>query len=225
MRRAGIALALVAALGAATWSAPAATSETPPAKLVSGEPSHDAAKLDAVFAQFKLTRLSGKFSEEKHIALLARPLKSSGTVFFDRDRGISRMTVTPKPEHVVLTKTSLRITKNQKTETIPLDKSKDLRAFALVFPAMLRGDRAEIEHAFGIGLYGRTDDWWAVALTPSNESLGKLIKKVVVIGHKTRLVSLQVVEASGDTTDTQFTDIHENADVPDSEIATAFGSS
>ena len=76
-----------------------------------------------------------------------------------------------------------------------------------------------------LGVYGNTADWWAVSLVPSNESLKKLVAKVIVTGHGNKLVSLQVVEASGDTTDTEFTDILENADVPDTEIATAFGSS
>ena len=179
-----------------------------------------------MFAHLQLDRLSCKFSEQKHIALLARPLRSTGTILFERDRGIARATLTPRAESAVLTRTSLRIRKDGHTEEIPLDKSKDLRAFALIFPTLLRGDRAEIERSFEIGLYGSAGgavSWWALAFTPKSDSLRALVRRVVVFGRGGEIAALQVAEASGDTTDTRLTDVKKNGDVPDAEIAAAFG--
>jgi outer membrane lipoprotein-sorting protein len=220
-RWAAAAIAAVLAVGSGLVVAAPAV-DAPPATLVSGEPAKGAA-IDPVFKLLALQRLGCKFSEEKRVALLARPLKSTGTIYFERDKGIARTTLTPKVQHVVLTKTTLRITTDKKSEEIPLDKSKDLKAFALIFPSVLRGDRAELEKSFTVGLYGSDKDWWALAFTPKTDSMKKLIKRVVVFGKKTDLVSLQIVEASGDTTDTRLTDIQKNADVPDAEIAKAFG--
>ncbi|MBA3455357.1 MAG: outer membrane lipoprotein carrier protein LolA [Deltaproteobacteria bacterium] len=218
-----IALAIMAIMAIAAGPAAAApATETPPASLISGAPAQGAA-INPVFKLLELQRLGCKFSEEKRVALLARPLKSTGTIYFERDKGIARTTLTPKVQHVVLTKTTLRIKTDKKSEEIPLDKSKDLKAFALIFPTLLRGDRAELEKSFAIGLYGSDKDWWALAFTPKTDSLKKLIKRVVVFGKKTDIVSLQIVEASGDTTDTRLTDLLKNADVPDAEIAKAFG--
>jgi outer membrane lipoprotein-sorting protein len=223
------ALALVASL--AILGGPAVASSgpvdpvdnaAPPATLVSGEPARGAAT-DPIFALLKLERLRCSFREEKRVALLARPLTSTGTITFDRGRGIARSTLTPRPEHVVLTRTTLRIRTDKKTEEIPLDKSKDLKAFALIFPTLLRGDRAELERAFDIGLYGSARDWWALAFTPKTASLKKMVKRVVVFGRRTGVVSLQIIESSGDTTVTRLTDLRRNAEVPDTEIAAAFG--
>jgi outer membrane lipoprotein-sorting protein len=217
-------ITIIAALAGPAIGDPASRAgDRPPAKLTSGEPTHDVSKIEPVFSHFKVDRLSCKFTEEKHIALLARPLKSTGTIYFDHDKGIARTTLTPKHEQVVLTTTSLRIRKNNRTEEIPLDKSKDLKAFALIFPTLLRGNRAELERAFDIGLYGSDVDWWALVFTPKAESLRALVRRVVVVGRKAELVSLQISEASGDTTDTQLTDVARNGDVPDADIATAFG--
>ena len=202
--------------------APKAASDAPPAGLVTGDAARGTA-LDPVFAHFKLERLSCKFSEEKHIALLARPLRSSGTIYFERDKGIARTTLQPKVSQVVLTRTTLRIRKDQHSEEIPLDKSKDLKAFALIFPSLLRGERSELERAFELGLYGSDRDWWALAFTPKTDSLKKLVKRVVVFGKQGEVVALQVTEASGDTTDTRLTEVRRNADVPDAELAAAFG--
>lgn len=216
--RAAMALALAIASGAAAET----KAEAPPANLVSGDAAHGAA-LDPVFAHFRLARLACTFSEEKHIALLAKPLRSSGTIYYDRDKGIARTTRTPRPEHVVVTRTTLRFRKGDHTEEIPLDKSKDLKAFALIFPTVLRGERGELEKSFDIGLYGSDAAWWALAFTPKTDSLRAMVRRVVVFGHKSELVALQVVEASGDTTETQLSEIRTNGAVPDAEIASAFG--
>jgi outer membrane lipoprotein-sorting protein len=219
--RAAVAMALAIA-GIASGAAAETKTEAPPANLVSGDAAHGAA-LDPVFAHFRLARLACTFSEEKHIALLAKPLRSSGTIYYDRDKGIARTTKAPKPEHVVVTRTTLRFRKGDHTEEIPLDKSKDLKAFALIFPTVLRGDRGELERSFDIGLYGSDAAWWALAFTPKTDSLRAMVRRVVVFGHKAELVALQVVEASGDTTETQLSEIRTNGAVPDAEIASVFG--
>ena len=219
----GVALAIAVLAGVRAVAGPAAEAgDEPPASLLSGEAVHGSA-IEPVFAHLKLDRLACKFSEQKHIALLARPLRSTGTIYFARDKGIARTTFTPRPEQVVLTKASLRIRKDGRTEEIPLDKSKDLKAFALIFPTLLRGDRAEIAEAFEIGLYGSDRAWWALAFTPKSDSLRALVRRVVVFGRQGEIVSLEVAEVSGDTTDTHLTDMKKNADVPDAEITAAFG--
>ncbi len=199
---------------------PALAAPGPPAKLMTGTAAHGAAT-DPVLAHVKLDRMSCTFTEEKHVALLARPLRSSGRIIFDRTKGISRTTLAPKKQQVVLTPTTLRMKSAGHTEEVPLDKSKDLRAFATVFPTLLRGDRKELEAAFELGVYSDAD-WWALTLTPKADSLKKLVKQVTVVGNKSELVSLQITEASGDTTETQLAEIKKNGDVPDSEITTAF---
>jgi outer membrane lipoprotein-sorting protein len=196
--------------------------DAPPATLISGEPARSA-KQDPVFKLLEQQRLACTFTEEKHVALLARPLTSSGTIVFDRDKGIVRAVLKPKPQKVVLTKTSLKIVKGKTVEEIPLDKSKDLKAFALIFPTLLRGERFALEKSFDIGLYGSEADWWALTFAPRSAALKKFVKTVTVFGKKTDVVALRIVEASGDSTDTQLADVRLNKDVPDTEIAAAFG--
>jgi hypothetical protein len=218
---AGAARIAAAAPPAPPPAAPAA-SDGPPANLMSGPPAHGAA-LDAVFARLQLQRLRCAFHDQKRIALLARPLQSSGVITFDRDRGIVRSTTAPHAEKAVLTRTALRIQRGDHVEDIPLDRSKDLQAFALIFPTLLRGERPAIERSFDIALYGRAEGWWALELTPRSDSLRALVRRVVVFGRAGELAALQITETSGDTTDTRLSDLHKNGDVPDAEIAAAFG--
>ena len=211
-----------ASRGSPGTPATGSASNEPPASLLSGTPAHGAA-IDPVFARLQLQRLRCAFHDQKHIALLARPLQSTGVITFDRDRGIVRSTSAPHAEKAILTRTALRIQKGGRIEDIPLDKSKDLQAFALIFPTLLRGERAAIERSFDVALYGRADAWWALELTPRADSLRALVRRVVVFGRAGELVALQIVEASGDTTDTRLSEVKKDGDVPDAEIAAAFG--
>ena len=89
-----VALAIVANVAiVAIWVGPA-HADAPPDTLISGEPARGGA-IDQVFKLLELKRLGCKFTEEKRVALLARPLKSTGTIYFDRDKGIARTTLTP----------------------------------------------------------------------------------------------------------------------------------
>lgn len=196
--------------------------DPPPPGLVAGVPSRGAS-LDAVIAHFTFDRLMCRFSEDKRVALLARPLKSTGMIYFDRAKGVVRKTSTPRPGEVMVTNDVVRIRDGRRVETIPLAKSRELRAFAMVFPTILRGDRAELEHSFEMGLYGREKGWWAIAFTPRSDALRAMITRVLVFGRGTDIISFQVSEASGDRTDTQLSDIAVNADVSDAVIASAFG--
>ncbi|HET9621049.1 MAG TPA: outer membrane lipoprotein carrier protein LolA [Kofleriaceae bacterium] len=196
--------------------------EPPVATLLAGPAAHGAA-LDPVLAKITFDRMQCKFSEEKHVALLAKPLRAAGAIVFDRARGVARITTAPKPSRVVLTAQALTITTGDHTEQIPLDKMRDLRAFALIVPTLFRGERAELERSFELALYGDARASWALAFVPRADALKKLVRRVVVRGHADALIGLQIVEASGDTTDTQLTEVVTNARVADREIATAFG--
>ena len=211
-------LAALLTLGAVAHAEPPAAC---PRAVVS-----DRAVLDPLFDLLRLDRLErlkAQFSEEKQIALLARPLRQTGTIYFDRTRGIARLTITPRPERMVLTATTLRIEKGHKLEEIRLDKSKALKAFALVFPALLRGERAQLEAAFGLQLLGTAKEAWSLALTPKDPALCGLVSRVVVSGRGAQVASLKVTEASGDTTTTQFSGITKNDAVPAAEVAQGFG--
>ena len=196
---------------------PAACPKRAPHQAGAAQPLFEVLGLD------RLDRLRAEFSEEKHIALLARPLRQAGTLYFERSRGIARLTRSPARERVVLSTTTLRIEKGGKVEEVPLDKSKTLRGFALIFPALLRADRAALEATFDLELDGSPRDGWSLKLFPRDPALCGLLRQVVVTGQTAEIRALQVVEASGDTTDTRLTTIARNEAVPAAEIAQAFG--
>jgi Outer membrane lipoprotein carrier protein LolA-like len=187
---------------------------------------HPAGTVEPLFELLRidgLKRLRADFSEEKRIALLARPLRTTGTLYFERTRGMARLTRTPAPERVVLSPTTLRIEKAGKVEEVPLDKSKTLRGFALTFPSLLRGDRAALETTFDLELDGVAKGDWSLTLLPKDAALCGLLRRVVVTGKGAEVKALRVEEASGDTTETRLSGVARNEAVPLAEIAQAFG--
>lgn len=210
------------AAGGSVRANPTGRSERAPGNLVAGEPSRGR-ELDAVLARVRIDRMTCSFHEEKHIALLAKPVRSTGTIYFARDKGVVRKTLEPSSAEVVVTTTTLKTRRGTRTETIPLGKSKQLKAFALVFPTVLRGQRAELERDFALGLYGSEKGWWALSFVPRDEALRAVVQRVLVVGRSDRVVQLQVSEASGDRTDTFLSDIATAGEVSDAAIATAFG--
>ncbi|MEZ4359278.1 MAG: outer membrane lipoprotein carrier protein LolA [Kofleriaceae bacterium] len=208
-----------------TAPAPAAASanvDGPPADLLRGKPVRGEG-VKRVFARLALEKMACTFREEKHVALLARPLRSSGTLVFQRGRGVVRVTAKPRAEKLVVTATSLRRTKGARVEEVPLSKSRDLKAFALILPTLLRGDREELERSFELALFGDPQGWWALTFTPKAESLRGMVRRVAVIGHEGVLSRLEVAEVSGDTTETSLQDIRKDQEVSDADVAAAFG--
>src|ERR1700735_1754322 len=90
--------------------------------------------IDSVDSLFSvLARSPGFFAhfhEEKQIALLVLPLKSDGTIHFDRQHGLVRHTLSPQKRSVLLSGSTLSIWDGSKTETVSLQSSAPLRALA-----------------------------------------------------------------------------------------------
>lgn len=168
-------------------------------------------------------RLRCTFSEEKQVALLKRPLRSGGFIVFDKQEGVARITRSPRPAKAVVTRTTLRLTRGKRYEEIALDKSKELRAFAMVFPALLRGDREELERSFELVGFGSSKGRWGLRLSPRGDALRKLVRQVLVVGKGGTLLLLEVVEASGDRSRTWLTEQRTGAEVTGEELAAAFG--
>jgi len=205
--------------------APAAHGDGSPSPCVKPSP-HDAAAVEPLFELLRLDRvdrLRADFAEEKRIALVARPLHAAGQLYFDRKRGIARVTRSPATERVVVSTSTLRIEKAGKVEEVPLDRSKSLRGFALIFPALLRGDRAALEAIFDLDVAGAPKNAWSLTLLPKEAGLCGLIRKVVVFGQGPEVRKLRVEETNGDTTETSLSAIARNAAVQPAEIAEAFG--
>jgi len=206
MRRAALVLgaALALALGE-PHAARAQTSVTAPSS--SGAPVA-ASPLDTLFVAFgKSPGLFARFREEKQIALLVAPLKSEGTIHFERTKGLARHTLLPSKRSILLGGGALSSWDGTKTEVIQLASQPALRAFADSFSMFLAADRAGLEKVFRLELTGDPLGKWRLRLTPLTPQLQKIVKELEVAGQGVALSVLRVSEASGDVSTSTFSDV------------------
>lgn len=161
--------------------------------------------LDTLFDAFsKSPGLYAKFREQKQIALLLAPLKSEGTLHFDRKHGLARHTRTPSPSSVLLTASSLSFWDGKKSESVALSSAPGLKAFVDGFRMILGADRAGIERNFEMAFSGDPNGKWKLDLVPRDASLKKAVSRIELTGEKLVFSSLVVKEANGDVTTTEF---------------------
>lgn len=148
----------------------------------SGAPAaDDAATMDALLARFHgLVGLSARFHEEKHIALLAQPLVSDGTVHYAPPDKIARHTLTPSPASVVLDGATLRFGDGTSERAIDTGASPVVRAFVDSFRAVLAGDRAALERSFVLDFHalGGAGPKWELGLVPRDAPLARIIREI-----------------------------------------------
>lgn len=169
--------------------------------------------------------LFARFREEKQIALLVAPLKSEGTVHFDRTKGLARHTLAPSKRSIFLepgARGTLSSWDGMRTETIQLSGQPALRAFADGFSMFLAADRAGLERVFRLELSGDPTGKWRLVLTPLTPPLRKLVKELEVAGRGTTLSTLRISEASGDVSTTTFFDVEPSKKYTAAELTAVF---
>lgn len=177
--------------------------------------------LEELLAAFRKSRgLSARFVEEKHIALLDAPLKSSGALYFLPPHTLARHVLSPKRSVLLLEGTRLRVADDDGTRSVDLSQSPALAALVQSFAQVLRGDRTALEDYYRVE-YRRpsqeTSSSWRLRLTPHKAAVQRLIQHLELTGSGLTLASLTVEEPSGDRTVTRFSDVRPDRSFSDAE--------
>ncbi|HEX4447499.1 MAG TPA: outer membrane lipoprotein carrier protein LolA [Polyangiaceae bacterium] len=209
----GVGLALVLALAAGAIGPRSAFAS---GTTASGNraPADGPVTIDSLLARFRgVVGLSARFHEEKHIAMLAQPLVSEGTVHYAPPGKIARHTLTPSASSVVLDGTTLRFGDATSERSIDTGTSPIVRAFVDSFLAVLAGDRAALERSFVLDFHtpaggqGGSQQKWELGLTPRDASLAHIIREIRFSGDGLVLSQMRIREATGDEGITTFSDV------------------
>jgi outer membrane lipoprotein-sorting protein len=185
--------------------------------------SVDAASLLSAFA--KMPGLEATFTEEKHIALLAKPLTSRGRLFFTHPGLLLRRIEAPELSEVVISQDSLRVRDKAGEQTLDLRARKDIRPFVESLTWILAGDRAALEKVYTISFQAENAGApWQLSLKPKVAPLSHLIAQLVIRGHGMFVEQIEVQETSGDKTITQILSANPKRTFTAAERAKLFGS-
>lgn len=188
-RRAGIVLA--GALALVLASAPASAG---PAAAADAAGS-DLDRVMGALAQRKHGHVS--FLEKKFIAMLDRPVESSGELLYDAPDRLEKRTLKPKPEQLVLEGGVVSAQRGKRHYVLDLKQYPQVVPFIESIRATLAGDRASLERVFKVDFAGSFEHW-TLGLVPLDAKLARTVAQIHIEAEKDLIHTVEIREADGD---------------------------
>lgn len=146
-------------------------------------------------AQAKPGRAS--FVEKKYIAMLDRPIESSGELAYSAPDRLEKRTAKPKLETMVVEGDTLILERGRQKHTVQLQQYPELAGFIDSIRGTLAGDRKALERAFRLKLEGPTERW-TLTLWPTDAKMATLIHLIRIGGMRDNVRSIEVIQTDGD---------------------------
>jgi hypothetical protein len=137
------------------------------------------------------------YTEVQYLAMLERPLESSGELIYEAPDRLEKRTLSPRPETLVLEHGTLSATRGRHTRTLELTAWPQLAPLLESLRATLAGDRTALEYFFNVTLDGDAAHW-TLHLSPRDPAAARLVSQVSITGAQADLRAVEIVEADGD---------------------------
>lgn len=137
------------------------------------------------------------FVEKKFIAILDRPVESSGELFYTAPDRLEKRTFKPKPESMTVDAGVLTIERGRQKHRLPLQEYPELAAFIDSIRGTLAGDRKALERHYRLSLEG-TLERWTLELLPVNEKMLTVIRNIRIAGVRDAVRSVEIFQSDGD---------------------------
>jgi len=195
--RAAWAVAILAAATCCLSAAPLATAAATPVATAAatGTAQWTLDRLMSTLAHNKSGRAS--FTETKYLAIADKPIESTGELAFVAPDHLEKVTVSPKPERLVVDGDKLTVDRNQRKYTVSLAHYPELAAFIESIRATLAGNRYVLEQLYKVSIGGHGDDW-TLTLTPLDSRMLKTVQTIKLDGTRDVLRTVVIEQADGD---------------------------
>lgn len=151
--------------------------------------------LMSLLAQRKHGHVS--FVEEHFLAVLDRPVESSGELLYDAPDRLEKRTLKPKPESLVLEHGVITARRGRHTYVLNLSDYPQIVPLIDSIRATLAGDRPSLERIFKVQLEGNLEQW-KLLLTPSDATVARSVKQIRIEGTRDAIHSVEIQQADGD---------------------------
>lgn len=139
-----------------------------------------------------------KFVETKTIALLDKPVVSSGELNYVPPARLEKRTLKPKQELMVLDGDQLRLERGKQVFTIRLSEQPEALAFVDSLRGTLAGDKAALEKNYKLRLSG-TEDKWTLDLLPDDQRIAAFVLRITFGGSRNHVDWIRYLQADGDS--------------------------
>ncbi len=138
------------------------------------------------------------FVEKKSIALLDKPVESSGELLYTAPDRLEKRTLKPKPESMVVNGGELVIERGKQKYQLRLQAYPELAAFIDSIRGTLAGDRSALERNYRLSLEG-TAERWTLQLQPVDPKMQAVIQRIRITGVRDQLRNIDIAQADGDS--------------------------
>jgi len=138
-----------------------------------------------------------RFTETKYIAMLDKPVESSGELFYTAPDRLEKRTIKPKPETMILNHGTLVIERGRQQHRLQLQDYPELEAFVGSIRGILAGDRNALERNYRLILDG-TVERWTLQLLPVDEKMQAVVTRIRIEGTRYAVRSVEIIQADGD---------------------------
>ena len=140
-----------------------------------------------------------EFNQEKRIAVLLKPLLSSGKLFFSVDDGLCIETEKPFYNLLSITPTAVFQKDQDLEKTSVLPEGEALASnLSSIFLAVFSGDHALLESNFHLFAAGDPDNW-KIGLKPRDRLVRSFLQSIVLTGNSS-ITAVEFLEENGDLT-------------------------
>lgn len=154
--------------------------------------------LEAVMTQLGARRTGhALFTEQHYVALLDRPVQTSGELYYEAPDKLEKRTLQPRPETMRIAAGVVHIESGKTRRSLPVQRYPELAAFIESLRATLAGDLPALQKYFAIVFEGDAARW-QLLLTPRDPRLARTIGAVRIDGSQDQLRQIEVRQTDGD---------------------------
>lgn len=161
-----------------------------------------------------------EFSEQKHLALLEKPLESSGTLYFVPPNRLARFTLKPEPSALIIDGEKLRFQQGDRAN-FDLSGSPMARVFIDNFIVLFNGDLPKLQDLYRTTFSAKGESWTLI-LKPRKSPLRRLVSEIALRGDRTGIREMVMQSLDGDRTSTALNVIETDYHFTDDQLHTLF---
>ena len=137
------------------------------------------------------------FVETKTIAMLEKPVVSSGQLFYVAPDKLEKRTQKPRPESMIIEGNTLVIERGRQNMTLQVDSAPELAGFVNSIRGTLAGDRKALERSFALTLEGPPQRW-LLTLKPLDQRMAAAVASIRISGVQDDVRGVEILQADGD---------------------------
>jgi outer membrane lipoprotein-sorting protein len=156
---------------------------------------------------FTLQQLMKALAQRKHgqvsyeetdcLAVLDRPLKSSGVLIYDAPGHLEKRTLKPKQQSLILDGDELTVHRGRRTYRMQVSAYPQLAPLVDAMRDTLAGNEDALERVFKVGFTGTAEDW-KLELVPLDKKMARKVRGVEIAGAHDEIRSVEILQVGGD---------------------------